>query len=217
MAKTDIARLTGLGRSSVTAACRKALADAVVGSKVNAAHPACIAWLSERGVDVTLLRVAHDPATFAEAIGKKGAPRSVEALLDMPLREIIERFGSVDGLDAWLSRRKRIAETRRVELQNEQVSSAMISADLVRDIIIGSFLETLALRLLRDVPAKVTAHAKAMLSTGASAEEIQRFIHDEISGILKHTKREIQKSIQAAKKQQKKFSPDGEGAEGSDA
>jgi hypothetical protein len=162
--KSALARLRGVSAAAVTIACKpaKPLATAVLPSgRVNLAHPAVRAWL---GRDQTM-RDAK-PA-------KPPSSKDLKALGDFTPEDFIERYGSLQGFVDHVDARKKIAETQRVELQNAETASRLISRELVTTHV-QSFVDALRRALLTETSSALIRRTYSMFAAGASIEEAQR-------------------------------------------
>jgi hypothetical protein len=90
--------------------------------------------------------------------------------------------------------RKRRAEVERLESRNERDAGLLISRELVRSHVFAH-LETLSLRLLRDVPTTLAARMPAARTT----EERVRLVRDAISAELATTKDRTTRGLRACR------------------
>ena len=168
ISKARLAKLKGVTRSAVTKACAPggALEDAALrGGRVDLEHPATKSWLA------------------VGATPKAVEPIDLDAVGDLRLREIDERYGSVTGLGDYIELRKKTAETQRIELQNAETKGQIVSRDFVRTHVIG-LIDATFRRLLTDTVKTFSTRAQAMTQAGASLEEIQHVGADLMSATL---------------------------------
>lgn len=120
---------------------------------------------------------------------------NVDDLATLTLREIIEKFGSIDGF-------KRFVESERIMLDNglkeqklNKARGELIDLDLVKRVVIDSF-DAAFIMLVTDIPTRITQQVIAVVKTGGPdvAPDIERIYRDSTSTILKNLKTKIAKS-----------------------
>jgi len=120
---------------------------------------------------------------------------NVDDLEHLTLREIIDRYGSIDGF-------KRFVESERIMLDNgikeQKLNKArgdLIELVLVKRVVIDSY--DLAFNMLvSDIPSRITQQIIATVTMGGSdvVPDIERIYRDSISTVLKNLKTKISKS-----------------------
>jgi hypothetical protein len=180
ISRAKLAELRGVHRSSVTRACDAggALFDALLPrGRVDLDHPSTQAWLA-----------AEAPSTTT------AAALDLEALSQLRLCEIDERYASVQGLADHVDLRKRLAETLRIELQNAETRGELISRDLVRTHVIG-LIDAMTRRLLTDTATTIVLRVTAMVTAGDTREEAAVVATDLISATLASLKSKAVRSL----------------------
>lgn len=167
VSRAGLARMKGVARSSVTRACSEGgpLHGALVGGQIDASDPLVVAWLTE---PVRGPAGADDGGGPCEAGASVAAPTKAEMLA--------------------LTRRKREAEARRLELANAITEGKVISRALVETHVIG-LINAQNLRLLRETAQTIAVHAHSMARLqSVSVPEIKTMVRDQISRALATTK-----------------------------
>lgn len=203
LTRAELARRVGRSRGAVTLALQGTLAAACLdGGRVDALHPDLVAFAAKHwgvGTDVLTAGAAgaeDDDAPPAAAKPKRSPPAaattydatvSVESLLDMTVRQITDRHGSLTACADFVDLRKDVAATKRLELQNAETEGRLIPRDLVATHVFGA-IEAMNRRLLSD-----TAKSLALLITSAvkndeTLEQIETRIRDDISTHLRFVK-----------------------------
>lgn len=186
--------------------------------RIDAAHPAVIAWAAKRDIDpASLLDLATPTAAKATGLRGRGRPKAVDAaaavsaspsdyaqptdvstLLELPLREVLDRYQSVQGFADWLDIRKSIADTHRVESRNLRDDGQLISRELVKQSVLG-LVENQNLRLLENAPRKARIGVLALAEARAPAEEVEAEIRRAISSELTLAKRQVANALKRCK------------------
>jgi len=218
--KAALSRLAGVSRMAVTKAAKGALADAVVDKKINVAHPLVIEWLSSK--DVTEIPTASEPApkpTAKKKAKKKTAAKSkpvpkpkpaaatkpnqvpitvggydIDGLEDLTLREIVMRYGSIDGFKRYVESLKSISDFNLRDMKMKTHRGELVQRDLVVGTLIP-LIDVAYQRLVSDVPAAITQQIIARVESGGEdmIGDSEKIIRDAVSRVLKNTKSSIMK------------------------
>ena len=219
--KAALSRLAGTSRMAVTKAAKGPLADAVVGKKINVAHPLVIEWLSSKGVTETAA-AAVEPAAKKKTKKKskkkttakkdpKPKPKpaaatppnptpitvggyDIDGLEDLTLREIVMRYGSIDGFKRYVESLKSISDFNLRDMKMKVHRGELIQRDLVVGTLIP-LIDVAYQRLVSDVPAAITQQIIARVESGGEdmIGDSEKIIRDAVSRVLKNTKSSIMK------------------------
>src|SRR5688572_7912179 len=199
----ELARRLGRARSTVTELLNGSWREARLPSgRVDAAHPVIAAAARARGIDPRALLDAPRSAGAAKSkpegakrSGPKSAPvdQNLEALLDMRLRDVNEAFGSSQAFRDWITARKLVAETERVESRNDRDAGRLVSKELIRSGVF-TFLNTLAKSLLNDMPKTIALRVRSQLPR----EESEKLISDLLGAQIAHAKERVLRGLRAA-------------------
>jgi hypothetical protein len=182
MTKAQFARAVGRSKSTISEHLKGPLKAALMSSgRVNAAHSDAVAYARSCGVELA----AGGPPPRPRS--EYGSPPDVDELLDWTYRAITDRFGSHQGFADFVDVRKVIADTRRLELQNEETDGTTISRELVRKSVFGA-IESMFKALLNDAPRTISARVAGQVRSGASAEECERLVRELIATHLRAVK-----------------------------
>lgn len=111
----------------------------------------------------------------------------VSELVQMPLGEIIARFGTDIGLESYLKARKLIEEIKIKSIDAEAKRGDFIPRDLVEKRIIP-LIDVSFTRLVDDMPESMASSVQTLVKNGSNKIEISEYIRKEISQILKSVK-----------------------------
>jgi hypothetical protein len=89
-----------------------------------------------------------------------------------------------------LARQKRTEEVAKLSLANAKERGNLISSELVRTHVFGT-MEAMSKRLLGDAAKSIAARCASLIRSGASIEEVQRMVRDEISKQLRISKDKV--------------------------
>lgn len=129
--------------------------------RLDAASDAYRAWLAADGAPSPTperpLRRARSPT----ALRPDSAPHdSADAILDLTVRQITERYGSIQGARDVFELRKMAANTARIESRNERDEGRLISRELVRVHVLG-LLQQITTRLLSSAPTTIAIRTRS--------------------------------------------------------
>jgi len=212
ISRAELARWAGLNKSNAVRACQGKLADAVVAHGVDAEHPLVRAWLAVRGVDkLPHLAGSPDAAPSSNAKPKKKPktvktraavppqvetntpdPFDLEHLENLTVREIVMRFGSVDGFKRFVDSLKSISEFKYKELRAKQQRGSLIERTKVAGIVFP-LIDVAFSRLVSDVPDSVSKLVMARVQSGGPETliDIQKMIRDANSRVMKNVKQSV--------------------------
>lgn len=111
----------------------------------------------------------------------------IEEILDLTLREIVDRWGSAPEFKDWLDARKKLADIREKDLKNGESEGRLISRQLVKTHVFGA-IEATSRRLLIDAPKQISRRLYGMARSGASIEEAEKVTRDAIGSQLRPMK-----------------------------
>jgi hypothetical protein len=136
----------------------------------------------------------------ADAIGLDGDPltaANIERYADMTLRQVSAQFGNLRAFADEADVLKKIEDTRRLYLQNEESEGELISRELVRGHVF-SWLDGLARKLLRDSAKTIVRRVYAMAKSGADIEAAEAVARDNMSAQIQPAKAQIGKALRGA-------------------
>ena len=111
----------------------------------------------------------------------------VSVLVQMPLGEIISRFGTDIGLESYLKARKLIEEIKIKSIDAEAKRGDYIPRALVEKRIIP-LIDVSFTRLVDDMPESMAGTVQTLVKNGSNRIELSEYIRKEISQILKSVK-----------------------------
>lgn len=212
ISRAELARWAGLHKSNAARACQGKLADAVLPTGVDAEHPLVRAWLASHGVDKLpdLPKKSDAVKTNKKKQPKKSPavktvvaepvpvatntpdPFDLEHLEDLTIREVVMRFGSVDGFKRFVDALKSISEFKYKELRAKQQRGALIERTKVAGIVFP-MIDVAFSRLVSDVPDSVSKLVMARVQSGGSETliDIQKMIRDANSRVMKNVKQSV--------------------------
>ncbi len=208
VSKAELARWGGVSRQAVAKLCKPGalLYDATTAKGVDVEHPLVVEWLSGHGVDeipengaqakpkadrpptpTPKKPPAADPPPTVPA-----APDGVEDLENMTVREVVMRYGSVDGFKRFVESLKNIAEYKHRELRVRQQRGELIERDKVAGVVFP-LVEVAFTRLVSDVPEAVSKQVIARVESGGpdTTADVVALIRDANSRVLKNLKQSV--------------------------
>lgn len=211
ISKADLARLLGTTRQYVNKLVHGPLAVAVLeDGSVDSEHPAVLEFRRSKTdrestgaakCENTAPRVPtsraeprqfvppapteREPAEPLEVLlPDDGTPESMAAFMVMRFGDVVQKFGTDHRLLKWVDALKKIEDTRKTRLDNDETEGKLILREGVR-IHIGGAIEAFSRRLLRDIPRTLASRMMSSVKSGATLEECEALIRDSISSQLR--------------------------------
>ncbi|HEX4336280.1 MAG TPA: hypothetical protein VH062_10230 [Polyangiaceae bacterium] len=192
MTKAAFARAVGRSKSTISEHLQGPLKEALMRSgRIDAASPAARAYATACGVDK--LPVPAPPVAPPEQFD---VPENVDDLLDLTYRQITDRYGSQQGFADFVAVRKVIADTRRLELANEETDGTTISRELVRQHVFG-YIDNKNRTLLTDMPKTIARRVFGLCRASETIERAEAEVRDLISSVLRDLKTKAARALRA--------------------
>jgi hypothetical protein len=211
LALIELARRSGKARSTITEAAQGPLRAAKLeDGRIDAAHPAVVKWAISRGLDpakllrpysVIAVRAAPSaaplhavPTARTTTENPFDAPAIADELLDLTVRQVVQRFGSMRGFADWIALRRKVADTARLETQNGQLLGTLIPRDFVRTHVLA-YVAQAQIMLLRDAAPTIAQRVYALARSGGSLEEAIELVRDLVGAPLKQAKEQAVRAL----------------------
>jgi hypothetical protein len=220
ISRSELARWAGVTRAATSKACKLGgpLYDATDAGGVDPAHPLVRQWLSSHGVD----ELPAPKPTTPGPTPRKRAPRKPKAARDptpapdipepprdtptpvmpyelkdlenMTVRDVVMRFGSVDGFKRFVDSLKSIAEYKHRELRVRQQRGDLVEREKVVGLVFP-LIEVAFARLVSDVPDSVSKIVVARCEAGGpeTTADVVQLIRDANSRVLKNMKQSAER------------------------
>ena len=215
--RVEFARLAKVSRAAITKACRAGLAPACIGDRIDAEHPAAVAYLERNrsrltgGSDAGPTKAAKPgarrsvvPTAARKPVKSRKrrptAKRPAKAAEPVPaasddqleaiadvLRKLVEPWGTVRGFSDYLAALKDMEDIRKRRLQNEQTEGRLISRELVKAHILG-VIDAFNRRLLTDAPKTITRRCYANAGSKVAVEDSEKMVTETIASLLEPVK-----------------------------
>ena len=209
ISKGELARRVTCNRSYVYAQCKEGckLHGALVGSQVNLDHPDAAHFCASYGY------TEPDGAVIAQEVRSKSTkprrappaappvdlePPDVDDiaagdLLEMPLREVVARFGTASNLKDFVSVVKNLVQTRGYEEEQARKRGEYIHRVHAEQLIVH--IDGLQKALLSDTIKNMASRAIAQAAAGAPRQEVEEAMRKVISRQIKATKEQTQRRL----------------------
>ena len=204
------AAVTKACKHSLSGAC-------LTNGRVDGDHPAVVEYLAKKGVTLPPQSASSktkkaskakptkarrtpdlaaktapkaDPAPTRSAhpaLSPADNPPDIDDVLDLSVREVVDRWGSVTAFKDWLDARKKIADIREKDLKNDETEGQLIDRELVKVHIFGA-IEAGNRRLLTDAPKTISRRLYGLAKSGSAIEEAEKIVGDIIGSHLKPVK-----------------------------
>lgn len=124
-------------------------------------------------------------------------PDDIEAMADLTLRELIEKFGTSTRFHDWLKALKEIEAVNEKRIKNAQSRGRLISRALVETGVIDAF-NSAHLRLLTDGAKAITAAVVAKHQAGVTEQEIEVYVTDVVGSFIRPVKAKVERNLASA-------------------
>lgn len=206
--KAAFARSAGVSRAAVTKACRPGgpLADALLrGGRVDGDHRATKAYLSAHGAAPARTRKTPGqrrtsippPSVPPAARARVAEPHQIRELLDLTLRELTDRWGSVQGAVDWLTARQLVARIDLAEQRLRRERGSLISRAFVQTHVFAT-LDAYHRQLLHDGAQAIAARLNDAVRANEPLERCVEITCEIISSQLATIDRKIRGAIVAS-------------------
>lgn len=211
--RSEFARRAGVSPSAVTQACREsgALREACVGDLIDIGHEAARAYLRGKGIVPPRAAIREpDPAPPESADPPENydlpelSPNfrerypDVSTCLDLPLRVIVDEFGTIKKFREATTARKEIAAAHAQEIKNKERLGQLIERDFVETYVFG-LLEELSRRLLSDAPRTIVRSIYALAKANVGIEQAELDVKGQISANLKRAQEQMTRRLRNAR------------------
>ena len=175
--KAEFARLANVKPTTIIVLTRKdkklhpALTE---DNKLDLSHIACQSYLASK---------------------KPISAESMEGLEEMTLREIVFKFGGVEGYKRYIDALKSISEYQYRDIKVKTERKDLIAKEDVQRLVF-SVIEQSFLRLLTDVPSALSKLVIARCESGGkdTQQDVEQIIHSSISRVLKNLKESLSRA-----------------------
>lgn len=209
MSFSDFGKLVGLSRSAICRASKQEhlLKPATFNTQIDLDHPASKKYLNKKKLKINFEEEGYPETksenslelqlqTFSE---EQPNPNSVTDFLDMTMREIFSKFGTIDGFLNYLKATQIIAMVNEKNLKNSVLEGKLISRDIVKK---GFFdpVNTAHLRLMTDGAKNISATVRAKVMSNESSAVIEKIVAEMIGTFIKPAKLKMIKALKDASK-----------------
>lgn len=200
------ARIPALGRSTVYRYCDGELAPALVEGMVNIDHPLAREFMGRHGY-VDPNAPAPDPKVKRAPTKKNPQPAPVHtaeddedieasAWLDMPLREVVKRFGTGARFKDYLAAHYKLVQIQGLEEEQARKRKEYIHRAHAERLV--DMLDALGKALLSDAVTNIANSASALAKAGADRAAIEAAVRDPIERTIKTVKSQTIRELRNA-------------------
>ncbi len=177
VSRAEFARKAGVAPSTVTKACKKALAPATSGRRIDVNSPAAITYINNHTGNTTLVNGWHKH-NEAKKLAALEAFKN-ESLADMTLHELVAKYGTDTAFSDWLKAVRIIEDINEKRLKNSQTIGELVNVQLVKNGVVKPF-DMMCDKLLTDGAKTIASRVTIMNGAGRSVEDCEHFVTDHI-------------------------------------
>ena len=205
--RLEVSKRAGVSAPAVTKACGvgKQLNPAIVGKKINANHPAAIAYIaahngySENGAGGVTKNAKPTTGRVRKRPHDEGhsyeVPDNIQHMADMTIRDVVQQFGTDYMFLDYLRAVKEIETIADRRIKNAKAAGELVSRDLVKRGIIDPIDATLT-KLLTDGAKTITRRVTALHDAGKDLNEIEEFVRDQITSFVRPMKAKVKRAFE---------------------
>jgi len=136
------------------------------------------------------LEPGHTPAEPQKPASIGGYP--LDQLESMTVKQVVEKFGSIDGFKRFVDTLRSISEYNLREIKIQERRGELVSVEFISRAVYQLIDQTYK-RLIDDVPRSISSQVLAVAETGGDnmLSEIEKIYLDATTTILKNTKKAI--------------------------
>jgi len=121
-------------------------------------------------------------------------PPEIQAFADMPLRELVRRFGSDVRFLEWLKAVEKLEVIEARRLKNAETAGRLVARDLILKAVIDP-IKSAHLRLLSDGAKNIAAGVQSKALAGATLPELEPYVADVVGSFLKPVQAKIARGL----------------------
>lgn len=205
VSKSEFAEIAGVTASAVTKACRGVLKASMVGTRVDANHSSALEYLEIH--KNSRLQKSEKPHVRGHAAKKEKAksesrddnmpsevPENIQQFVEMPLGEIIHKFGTDTRFVDWLKATQIIEVIEEKRLKNAVTHGKLVSRERIKAGVIDQ-VNAAHQKLLTDGARTIARRATAMHGAKRDLADIEKFVSDQIASFIKPMKAKVSKAL----------------------
>lgn len=123
-------------------------------------------------------------------------PDDIAKLGDMKFADVVEMFGTDHRMKDWFAGLKALEDLDEKRLKNAKMKGTLISRDLVKKGVLDP-IETFHVKLLTDAAKMLASRLHAKIQAGATVQEAESMIKEQVQKFLAPMKRTLAKSLRS--------------------
>lgn len=222
VSKAELARIVNLSKAAITKAARNDFPKGMLAGRVNLNHHDVIYYANKHDVDLsnhkapppvkpkkappplikginslTSTKKHYAQAALADPVVDNEIPEEITAFTDMTLRELIYRFGTDMAFVDWLKATKAIEDINEKRLKNAVARGELVNRQVIKVGVFDPINETFG-KLLTDCSKTLAVRVRAMIASGQSTGDCEKFISDQIGSFIRPAKAKIVRALKNA-------------------
>lgn len=121
-------------------------------------------------------------------------PDDIGELGDLPLRDLVAKFGTAAHFKIWLTALKEIEAINEKRIKNAQSQGKLVSRTLVETGVIDP-INAAHIKIMTDGAKAITAAAESKFKAGVSAHDVEAYVADVIGSHIRPLKARIQRNL----------------------
>jgi hypothetical protein len=128
----------------------------------------------------------------------KDLPEEIQKMAHLPLRDLVNIFGTDTCFLDWLKATKSIEDIHEKRLKNAAIENTLVSRELMKKGVIEP-IEQAHVKLLTDGAKTIAKRVFSMIEAGRTVEECEVYVRDQVSGFIRPLKAKIRRTMKSAK------------------
>jgi hypothetical protein len=208
--KSEFARRAGVSASAVSqAALKDPLKKAVEKKRINAAHPAAVAYLENKVPDVEITvngksvstskpsgHTARNQSKKAGATneGDFQIPGNILEFAEWTIRDVVTTFGTDYRFVDYLKAIKEIEMIDEKRVKTAKAKGELVSRELIRTGVIDH-VDSMLTKMLTDGATTIARRATAMHDAGRDLEEVEKFVAEQLGSFIRPMKTRVSRTL----------------------
>jgi hypothetical protein len=204
--RAELSRILGVSKTTITRACKVRIASALVDDGIDIDHPLVQAWMDRLGIvypeGKPKPKPEPEPKPGPEPKPEYSIPKphprmsfkGIEDFENLTVRQVVMKYGTVEGLRGYVDVLKTIADYKHRELRVKQQRGELIAREKVAGVVFP-IIDSAFSQLVSDVPEALSSLIVARCEAGGSDTlgDIVQLIRKANGRVLKNLKEGAQR------------------------
>lgn len=202
LTRTEFAKLVGVTGATITRHCQNTeLGKACDGKMIDVMHPAAVEYVLQRNQKEKKPHVRGTAAALEKKIAEDSGdlipleiPENIIRFQNYTIRQIAQNYGNAPRFKDYLAALKSVYDLAEKEVKFAQMQGELVHRELVEQHIVNQF-DSAITKLILDGSKTIATRLPAMAAAGATREELEKFVRDQIHSFIAPAKVKIERAL----------------------